>query len=55
MNLEQFNAHCLAKPGVEATFPFKGVIVAPFHFIKLKCDPERAEQLRESHAAIRPG
>ena len=31
-----------------------GEIVAPFHFINLKCDPEKAEQLRESFDAIQP-
>ena len=33
----------------------EGERVSPFHFINLKCDPERAEELREAHAAIRPG
>lgn len=32
-----------------------GEMVAPFHFMNLKCDPERAEELRASHPAIRPG
>jgi predicted DNA-binding protein (MmcQ/YjbR family) len=32
----------------------EGELVEPFHFINLKCEPEKeAEQLRESHAAIR--
>ena len=79
MNIEQFNDYCLAKPGVEGHYPFKGEMVwmkvmgklfamtnvmemkiegemvLPFHLINLKCDPQRAEELRESHAAIRPG
>lgn len=29
--------------------------VPPFHFINLKCDPERAIELREEHEAIQPG
>ena len=32
-----------------------GEIVPPFHFINLKCEPEKALELRESHAAIQPG
>lgn len=30
-------------------------IVPPFHFINLKCDPERAIELREQHPSIRGG
>ncbi|MBX2841792.1 MAG: MmcQ/YjbR family DNA-binding protein [Flammeovirgaceae bacterium] len=29
--------------------------VPPFHFINLKCDPEKAIELREKHPAIQPG
>ncbi len=32
-----------------------GEMVAPFHFINLKCDPARAIALRAHHAAIQPG
>lgn len=32
-----------------------GELVPPFHFMNLKCDPERAVELRESHEGIRPG
>ena len=32
-----------------------GVIVPPFHFVNLKCDPNKALGLRESYAAIKPG
>ena len=32
-----------------------GEIVPPFHFANLKCDPEKALELRESHAAIKSG
>lgn len=79
MNIEQFIAYCLEKPGVEDTYPFKGEMVwmkvmgklfamtnvielkiegemvSPFHLINVKCDPEHALELRESHGAIRPG
>lgn len=33
----------------------EGEMVPPFHFINVKCDPERAVELRETHQAIRPG
>ncbi|MDN5203837.1 MmcQ/YjbR family DNA-binding protein [Fulvivirgaceae bacterium BMA10] len=36
-------------------FTFDKEIAPPFHFINLKCDPERAEILRTKHAAIQPG
>ena len=32
-----------------------GELVAPFHFVNLKCDPERAVALREQYAAITSG
>lgn len=32
-----------------------GEMVPPFHFINLKCEPERAIELREQHSGIRPG
>ena len=32
-----------------------GEEVLPFHFINLKCDPERAMALRSQYAAIMPG
>ncbi|NOX82219.1 MAG: MmcQ/YjbR family DNA-binding protein [Alphaproteobacteria bacterium] len=32
-----------------------GEMVSPYHFINLKCDPERALALRKKHSAIKPG
>lgn len=71
MNLEEFYAYCQAKPGVEETFPFgeqtlvfkvMGKLFALTNLesdrfsINLKCEPERAVLLRESHPDdIRPG
>lgn len=69
MTLEQFRAYCLAKPGVEEGLPFGpetlvfkvgGKLFAltgidTFDYINLKCDPERALELREAYDAIRPG
>jgi len=31
-----------------------GTNVVPFHFINLKCDPDRSDMLRATHADIRP-
>lgn len=32
-----------------------GEVVPPFHFTNLKCDPDKAIELREEHDAIQPG
>lgn len=79
MTLEEYINYCLAKPGVEVSYPFKGECawlkvggkmftlvnvksmkkegktIAPFHFANLKCDPEKALLLRETHGAIQAG
>lgn len=70
MNFAEFHRHCLAKPGAEETFPFgESVLVfkvggkmfaltnmdaLPFS-ISLKCDPDRAIDLREQYDAVQPG
>jgi predicted DNA-binding protein (MmcQ/YjbR family) len=70
MNLEQVIDYALAKPETEESLPFgpdvlvvkaRGKIFIlipldshPLQF-NLKCDPERALELREEHAAIVPG
>lgn len=69
MNIEEFRDYCLSKKGVTEGFPFDettlvfklmGKIFAitdtedPFA-IALKCDPEKAIQLREQYPAVRPG
>lgn len=36
-------------------FKYEGEMKPPFTFVNLKCDPERAENLRESYPAIIPG
>jgi predicted DNA-binding protein (MmcQ/YjbR family) len=33
----------------------KGIPLGPFAFINLKCEPEKAAQLREENEAIKPG
>ncbi|GHN02796.1 hypothetical protein WSM22_42850 [Cytophagales bacterium WSM2-2] len=69
MNLEFFRDYCLAKEGVTEEFPFgeetlvykvNGKIFAitdveTFASVNLKCDPEKAVQLREEHDAVQPG
>ena len=69
-NMESLRDYLLAKPGTEDYFPFGPEVMvfrvvgkifalmawedSPF-FINLKCDPERAEELREDHDGITPG
>jgi predicted DNA-binding protein (MmcQ/YjbR family) len=69
MNIEEIRDHCLAKPGVTEGFPF-GQDVLVFKvmnkmfaltgldgnppYINLKCDPERAIDLRERHPEVTP-
>ena len=69
MNFEEFHTFCLAKKGVEEFFPFDqktivykvgGKIFALadtelFRSINLKCEPEKALELRETFSAIIPG
>lgn len=70
MNFGQFHAHCSALPGAEETFPFDESVLVfkvggkmfaltnvdtlPFR-ISLKCDPDRAIDLREEYEAVQPG
>ena len=69
MNIEDYRSFCLSLPGTEEKFPFdeetlvffvKGkmyslVNVDTFDFINLKCDPERAIELREMYDFVIPG
>ena len=69
MNIEEFREYCMSKPGVTEEFPFDEVTlvfkVAGKVFVltnldgdwslNLKCDPERAIELREEYPAIQPG
>lgn len=70
MNIETLQAYCLSKAGVTEEFPFGeetlvykvvGKIFALSSLdssplsINLKCDPERALQLREEYDCVRPG
>ncbi|HMR44846.1 MAG TPA: MmcQ/YjbR family DNA-binding protein [Saprospiraceae bacterium] len=67
MNIETFREFCLAKKGVEETFPFgpdtlvykvmgkifaiTGLDSAEFT-VNLKCDPDRATELREEYPGL---
>lgn len=69
MNIEEYREYCLVKKGVTESFPFDnntlvfkvmGKMFAlsdinTFVFINLKCDPERAIELREEHEGIKAG
>lgn len=69
MTLDAFRAHCLKKSGFSEDFPFgpdvlvfrvAGKIIAlmdvnTFESVNLKCDPERAVELRERYEGITPG
>ena len=70
MDIVQLREYCLGKPHVTESFPF-GPEVLVFKVggkmfalvnvdnqepsVNLKCDPERAVELREYHAEIEPG
>lgn len=69
MYLDEFRDYCLRKPGVTESTPFgpdtlvfkvmnkmfavTGLDV--FEYVNLKCDPERAVELREEWEGIKPG
>ena len=70
MNVEDLRNYCLSKPATEETLPFgpntlvfkvAGKMFAAMGLeweeaaINLKCDPERAEQLRDEYEDIIPG
>jgi predicted DNA-binding protein (MmcQ/YjbR family) len=70
MNIESFRKYCLKKRGVTEEFPFDentlvfkvmgkmfaltDLVDLPFT-INLKCDPEKAIELRERYDAVQPG
>ena len=70
MNIESLREYCLSKPGAEETLPFgpdnlvykiKGKIFlitgldsAQLRF-NVKCDPEKAIELRDRYDAVQPG
>ena len=70
MNIEELRSYCLLKPGAEETFPFgintlvfkadgkafllAGIDEEDLQF-NVKCDPEKAIELRESYPCVQPG
>jgi len=70
MNIEELRNYCLAKKGTTEEFPFDNdtlvfkvmgkmyaltSLKAEQFSINLKCDPEKAIQLREEYTAVQPG
>jgi predicted DNA-binding protein (MmcQ/YjbR family) len=70
MNIESLREYCLSKPGAEETMPFgpdtlvfkvngkifllAGMDDEPLSF-NVKCDPDKAIELREQFACVLPG
>jgi predicted DNA-binding protein (MmcQ/YjbR family) len=70
MNIEDFRIYCLSKKGVTESFPFgedtlvfkvmnkmfAATNIAWEEFsVNLKCNPEKALELREKYSSIQPG
>lgn len=69
MNIETYRSFCLAFPATDESFPFDDKIlvfkvagkmfaladVDHFESINLKCDPEKAIELRAQYPAVQPG
>src|ERR1700741_758311 len=70
MNIESLREYCLSKPGAEETLPFGpdtlvfkvggkafllvGLDSEDLRF-NVKCDPDKAIELREEHSCVLPG
>jgi len=69
MNIEELRDYCLDKPGVAEEFPFGNetlvfkvggkvfllIGIEPGDRFNVKCDPERAIDLREQYTEVQPG
>lgn len=69
MNIEEFREYCLHKKGAEESFPFDestmvfkvgGKMFALTNLegefsVNLKCEPEKAIELREKYSGVQPG
>jgi predicted DNA-binding protein (MmcQ/YjbR family) len=69
MNIEEFRDYCLSKKAVTEGFPFDKTTLVfkvagkmfaltdtePPFSINLKCDPEKATELRETYSSVLPG
>jgi len=69
MDLEMVQEYCLKKKGVTESYPFDEETpvykvmnkmfclsnLTPPNFINIKCDPEKAIELREEYEQVKPG
>ena len=69
MNIEEFRDYCIIKKGVTEETPFGPDVLVfkvmgkmfalcgidNFEYINLKCDPDKAIELREQYHAVQPG
>lgn len=69
MNIEQFRDFCLSFAGTSESMPFDDKVlvfkvmnkmfaltdIEGFESINLKCDPEKAIELREKYVSVQPG
>lgn len=69
MHIEAFRDYCMAKKGVEECLPFDNntlvfkvmgkmfalADIELFESINLKCEPEKALELRENYPGVKPG
>lgn len=69
MNIEELREICISKAGVNEEFPFDNSALVfkvmgkmfaltnidKYESVNLKCDPERAVELRETYSGIIPG
>lgn len=69
MNIEMLRDYCIGKPGATESFPFDEVTLVfkvankmfaltgldSDLFVNLKCDPEKAIELREEFPCVLPG
>lgn len=69
MNIEELRDYCLSLKGVTEGMPFDDKIlvfkvmgkmfcltnIEQFESVNLKCDPEKAVELREQYEAVQPG
>ncbi|MEQ8907777.1 MAG: MmcQ/YjbR family DNA-binding protein [Vicingaceae bacterium] len=69
MNIEQFREYCISKEAVTESFPFNETTlvfkvygkmfalcdIELFEYANLKCDADKALELREMFSAVKPG
>ncbi len=69
MNIESFRNYCIHKKGVTEEFPFDeqtlvfkvmgkmfaATDIDAFESINLKCEPEKAIEIRETYSCVKPG